>query len=129
MGVRIVVAGVELGQFAAANAGGVEEFQNRAVAQADGVGGIGQGEEAVEFLCAEGFGEAAGLLAREIEVGGRVGREGAAAAQPGEEAADGPEAGKLGVDCQRFVGARGAVVMEIKLIGLDGGAGESGGRG
>ena len=46
----IVVAVVEVGHFGAADAGGVEEFEDGAVAQAEGVGGVGDGEQAVDFL-------------------------------------------------------------------------------
>jgi hypothetical protein len=31
--------------------------------QAEGIGGVGAGEEALDFIFAEGFGQAAGLLA------------------------------------------------------------------
>jgi hypothetical protein len=36
---------VEVGHFGAADAGGVEEFQDGAVAQAEGIGGVGLGEK------------------------------------------------------------------------------------
>ena len=126
-GVGIVVAVVELGHFAAANAGGVEEFEDGAVAQAEGVGGVGDGEEALDFVFVEGFGQAAGLFAREVEIGGGVGGDGACAAEPGEEAANAAEPGELGVGDQRLATARAAVVVEVDLIGFEIAAGESGG--
>ena len=73
----VVVAVVEIGHFAAADAGGVEEFEDGAVAQAEGVGGIWNGEEVVDFLFVEGFGELGVLFARQVEVGGGVGWDGA----------------------------------------------------
>ncbi len=45
VGGGIVVAEVELTEFGAADAGGVEEFKHGAVAQAEGLGGVGNGEK------------------------------------------------------------------------------------
>jgi len=56
VGGGVVVAVVEIGHFTAPDAGGVEEFEDGAVAQAEGIGGVGDGEEALDFLGAEGFG-------------------------------------------------------------------------
>ena len=97
----IVVAVIEVGHFGAADAGGVEEFEDGAVAQAEGIGGVGDGEQALDFLVAEGFREVAGLFARQVEVGGGVGGDDAGAAEPGEEAPDAAEAGELGVGDER----------------------------
>ena len=69
----------------------------------------------------------AGLFARQVEVAGRVGRDRAGAAQPGEKPADRPEARELGVDDQGLLGARRAVMIEMELIDLKRGAGEGGG--
>ncbi len=124
----IVVAVVEVGHFAAPDAGSIEEFEDGAVAQAEGIGGVGDGEEALDFLFVEGFGQAAGLLARQVEIGGGIGGNGAGAAKPGEEAPHAAEPGELGVDDQRLSGAGAAVVVEVDLIGADGGAGEDAGR-
>ena len=44
MGGGIVVADVELAEFGAADAGGVEEFEHGAVAQAEGICGVGNCE-------------------------------------------------------------------------------------
>ena len=129
VGGGIVVAGIELGHFGSADAGGVEEFEDGAVAQAHGIGGVGQREEPVEFFRAEGFGEAAGLLAGQIEVGGGIGGEGAAATEPGEETPDAAEATELGVDPQWLFGARRAVMVEVELISFDGGTGKGAGGG
>ena len=129
VGGGVVVAGVELGHFGAPYAGGVEEFEDGAVAQAHGIGGVGQREEPVEFFRAEGFGEAAGLLAGQIEVGGGIGGEGAAATEPGEETPDAAEATELGVDPQWLFGARRAVMVEVELISFDGGTGKGAGGG
>ena len=67
------------------------------------------------------------MFAREVEIGGGVGGNGSAAAEPGEEAADAAEPGELGVGDQRLAATRTAVVMEEKLIGFEIGAGEGGG--
>jgi hypothetical protein len=49
------------------------------------------------------------LFARQVEVGGGMGRDGAAAAKPGEEAPDAAEAGELGVGDERLIAAWAAV--------------------
>ena len=41
MGGGVIVADVELAEFGAADAGGVDEFEHGAVAQAEGTGGVG----------------------------------------------------------------------------------------
>ena len=123
----IEVALVELGHFAAADAGGVEEFEDGAVAQAEGIVGVRKGEQTVDFLRREGFGKAASLLARQVEIGCRVGGNHSGAAKPGEEAPHASEPGEMGVDHQCLLGARAAVVVEKKLIFLKGGTGETGG--
>ena len=109
-GGRVVVAVIELAHLAAPDAGGVEEFKNGPVAEADGIGGVWDGEEAGDFLGAQAFGQLPTLLAGEVEIGGGIGGDDAGAAEPGEEAPDAPETGELGVDCQRFASARAAVV-------------------
>jgi hypothetical protein len=82
---------VEVGHFAAPHPGGVEEFEHGAIAQAEGIGGVGNGEQALDFLFAEGFGELGALFARQVEIGGGVGGDGAAAAEPGKKAPDAAE--------------------------------------
>ncbi len=61
------------------------------VPQAEGIGGVGDGEEALDFVFVEGFGQAAGLFAGQVEIGGGIGGDGAGAAEPGEEAPDAAE--------------------------------------
>ena len=78
-------------------------------------------------LFVEGLGEAAGLFARQVEIGGGVGGDGAGAAEPGEEAPHAAEPGELGVGDERPAAARAAVVVEEELIGFEIGAGEGGG--
>ena len=51
----IVVAVVELGHLGAADAGGVEEFEDGAVAQTEGIGCVGTGEQAINFIRVQGF--------------------------------------------------------------------------
>jgi hypothetical protein len=123
----IVVAVVEVGHFAAADAGGVEEFEHGAVAQTEGIGGVGDGKQALDFLFVEGFGELGALFAWQVEIGSGVGGDGAAAAEPGEETADAAEACELGVGDERPAAARAAVMVEEKLIGFEIGADEDGG--
>lgn len=124
MGGGIVVAEIELTEFGAAQTSCVEEFEHGAVAQAEGIGGVGNGKEKVDFFGGEAFGEGAGLFAGEFEIGGGVGRDEALAAEPGEEASDAAETGDLGVDDEGFVASRGAVMVKVKLIGCEVGAGE-----
>ena len=50
----------------------------------------------------EGFGQAPGGLARELEVGGGVGAEDVLAAEPGEEPLHGSEPVALGGDAERL---------------------------
>ena len=118
---------IEAGHFGAPHAGGVEEFQHRAVTQAEGIGGVGQGEQALDFVESQDFGQVLGLFARQVEVAGRVGRDRTRTAQPSEKPLDAPESGKLGVDDQGRFGARRAVMIEMELIDLERGAGEGGG--
>ena len=70
----------------------------------------------------------AGLFAWQVKVTGRVGRDRARAAQPGEKPLDAPEPCKLGVDDQGRFGARRAVVVEMELIDLERRTGEGSGR-
>jgi hypothetical protein len=123
----IVVAVVEVGHFAAADTGCVEEFEHGAVAETKRISGVGDGEESLDFLFAEGFRELGALFAGQVEIGGGVGWDDAGAAEPGEETADATEAGELGVGDERLAAARTAVVMEKYLIGFEIGAGEGGG--
>jgi hypothetical protein len=86
--VGIVVANLQTCHFGAADAGGVEEFEHGAVAQAEGAGDIGQREQAVDLVQTERLRQGAGLLPWQVEIGRGVGGQNAVAAQPGEEAAD-----------------------------------------
>ena len=119
-GVGIVVPVVEIGHFRAPDAGGVEEFQNRAVAQAEGVGGVGDCEQKSDFVFVEGFWKRAGLFARQIEIGGWIGGNGPRAAEPSEKSAEATQPGDLSVDGEWLpAAARTAVKMEKSLIGLE----------
>ena len=109
--VRIVVAEVEAGHFGAADAGGVEEFEDRAVAQAEAVAGVGRLKQKGEFGRRERFWKLARLFAGQVEVRRRVGRDDPVAAQPGEEPADAAQPCKLGVDRQRPAAVWVAVAM------------------
>jgi hypothetical protein len=57
VGGGIVVAEVEVAEFGTAQAGGVEEFEHGAIAQAEGIGCVRVGEEEFDFVSGEGFGE------------------------------------------------------------------------
>ena len=122
--VRIVVAEVEVGHFGAADAGGVEEFEHRTVAQAKGIGDVGQGEETRDFALIKGFWQLADVFARQVEVGSGVGRDGAIAAHRGEKPTHAAEASDLGVDAERPVPTRGTILVQKSLIRLKIGAGE-----
>ena len=84
----LIVAVIEVGHFSAPDAGGVKEFEHGAVAQAEGIGRVGDGEQALDFIRGEGFRKVAGLFARQIEIGSGIGRDNTGAAEPGKEAAD-----------------------------------------
>jgi hypothetical protein len=100
VGGRIVVAVVQVGHFGPPNAGGVENFEHGAVAQAKGIDGVGDGEQAFDFLDCEGFGQVAGLFTRQVKIGGGIGRNGAGAAEPGKKTPHTTEAGELGIGNQ-----------------------------
>jgi hypothetical protein len=76
---------VESGHFGAPDSGGVEKFEHRPVAQAEGIVGVGDGKDAADFLLAEVLRQFPGLFARQVEIGGRVGGDDAGPAEPGEE--------------------------------------------
>ncbi len=118
-GVGIVVTVVEIGHLGAPDAGGVEKFEHGAVPQAEGVGGVGNGEQEVDFLFVEGFRELGGLFARQVKIGSRVCGDGAGAAEPGEEAPHAAEPGELGVGDERPVAARTSVLVKESLVGLN----------
>ena len=61
-----------------------------------------------------------GLFSWPIQIGGGIGGNHAGAAQPGEKAANTAEPGNLGIDDQRFLGARGTILVEVKLISFHG---------
>ena len=94
----IEVAYIELAKLGASNAGGVEDFENGAITQPEEIGGIGLCEEDFDFLRAQGFGQCACLLAREVEIGGGVRGNEVLAAKCCEKAPDAAEPGDLGVD-------------------------------
>ena len=81
----VEVAELEPGGLGAAEAAGVEEFKQGAVAEAEGVVDVGDGEEFFYFLGGEGLVEEAAGGAGLFEVRRRVGGEAAFAAEPGEE--------------------------------------------
>ena len=114
---------VELGHLRATQAAGVEDFQNAAVAQAEHVAGVGQGEEVGEFVVAEGFGEDFGGLAREFEVCCGIGLQDVLAAEPCEEPLHGSEAVALGGDAERLAVVL-PVAVEPALEGFEDGLGE-----
>ena len=57
MAARIIIADVELAEFRAADASGVEEFEHGAVAQTKGICCVGDGEEELDFVRREDFGQ------------------------------------------------------------------------
>lgn len=123
----VVVAEVELDHLGSADAGGVEEFEDRPVAQSEGAAEVLQGDDVFDFDGRKGFGELAGLFAGKVEIGGRICGDVAVPAEAGEEAPDATEPGELGIDGKWLSGARGAVLEEVELVGFQIGAGERGG--
>ena len=120
--VRVVIAMVEVGQFGAADAGGVEEFEDGAVAQAEGIGGVGNGEQKTDFLRAESLRELACLFAWKVEIGGGVRGDDSGAAEPSEESAQATEPRELRVDGEGAPSARAAVAVQEELVGFEIGA-------
>ena len=118
---RVEVGEVEEAEFPPPRAGGVEGFEEGAVADAERVGDVGDGEEGGELFAGESPGEPAGRDAGKLEVGGGVGGEAALADEPGEEALEGGEALFL------RGGAEGEAAGppeagEVALVGLEAGA-------
>ena len=119
----IKIAEVELGDFAAPRAGGVEGFQDGAVPDAERVADVGQVHERGQLLAAEAFGKAALLFAREFEIGGGVGGKVVGFAKVGKEPLNGAETGALGPDGKGFaVGL--AVAVQPALEAFEDGLGE-----
>lgn len=51
------------------------QLQNRPIPQPEGIGWIRDGEDPIDFLNAKGLGKLARLLARQIKIGRRVGKD------------------------------------------------------
>ncbi len=117
-GLWIEVFIVEPDEFGAADAGGVEELQDGAVAETERVGDVGYGEDGADLLGAERAGKATGLFAGEFEFAGGVGFEHVGAAEPGEEGLEGGEPLALGADGER-VAVGLAVVIEVPLVAFE----------
>ena len=125
---RVEVGEVEEAEFPPPRAGGVEGFEDGAVADAHGVADVGDAEQGGEFFAGESPGEPAGGDAGHLEVGGGVGGEAALADEPGEEAFQRSEALFL------RGGAEGEAAGppeagEVALVGLEAGAVDLAGAG
>ena len=104
------VAPVEEGQFGAADAGGIEGFQDGPVAQAQNRGDIGLGQNQFGFGGGEDMGGQGPGLAREVQIGCRIGRQVALPGEPAEERLDGIEIAHLGAPTEGT--ARGLLKLE-----------------
>ena len=102
----VKVSYIQIRHFGTSDSCRVEEFENRPVPQPERALQIWQGEEALKFIGIQGLRQATVLLSREIQISRRIGRNDAFPAHPGEEASDGTEPGKLGVDPEWLPGAR-----------------------
>jgi hypothetical protein len=107
---------VQAGDFADAEAGGVKELEEGAVAEAGGPGAVGGGEEAVDILGGEDMGQAARRFGSgDAEEG--VGFEDALGAEPAVEGADGadfaPDAGVGGALAEE----EGEVAAQVEAAG------------
>ena len=49
-----------MGHFASPNAGGIKKFEHGAVTQAEGIGGVGDGQQPRDFIGIECFGQMLG---------------------------------------------------------------------
>ena len=101
----VIVAEVEGCHFRTADAGGVEELEDDAVPQSEGAGKVRSGHESLDFLWSKSLGELAGLLSGEVEIAGRVGWNGAVAAESGKEPSDASEPCELSIDGKGAFGA------------------------
>ena len=110
-------------QLGAADAGGVKQFEQGAVAQAQGIGDVGLRQHGLDLGGAQrGDGQAL-LGAGHFEVGGGVGVEVVPPAEPRKEVHDPAQALALGADAEgAAVGP--AEVPEPALIALQDGAGD-----
>jgi hypothetical protein len=79
-GVCIVITDLQLSNFGAPYAAGVEEFKNTSISQAERTADIGQLKQFVNFGRRKGFRQGAGLPPRKIQVGRRICRKNAVAA-------------------------------------------------
>ena len=103
----VEIGHVEPRQLGAAQAGGVERFEDRAVAHAEGIAHVGHGEERGDFLERERARERALRFSRQFQIGGGVARQKIFAAQPRKEVLHGVEPRALRDDRQRFSPAPG----------------------
>ena len=99
--VRIVIAEVQPGHFRPADARGIKQFQHRPVPQPEGIGRIGHGQHPRDLLAIEGLGQPSGLLARQIQIGSRIGRNHPGSTQPGKKPPHTTKTRPLRIDGQR----------------------------
>ena len=119
----VEVVDFEAGQLAAADAGGVEGFQNGAVTKAEGVENVGDGKQGAGLPYAEGLFWQVLLLAGHFEFRGGVGSENVLFGEPGEVVLEGAQSGSLGADAQRHA-VLFAPVPEVALVAFEDGLGD-----
>ena len=127
LALAVQVGDMKAGQLAAADAGGIEGFQNGAVAEAEGITDVGDGEDGAGFAEAERLLGKVLFLAWQFKFRGRVGNEEVLFGEPGEEALEGAKAGTLGADPER-IAVFLAPVPEVALVAFEDGLGDRGGK-
>jgi hypothetical protein len=117
---RVEVGDFEAGEFAAADAAAVKEFEDGSVSDAEGVADVGEVEDLSYLVETEGlFGEPL-LRARELDFTGGVREDEVLLGKVFEEVAQGAQAGTLGADAEGLaVGF--AVAPEVALVAFEDG--------
>ena len=122
LALAVEVGEVERGEFAAAHAGAVEEFEHGAVADAERVADVGDVEDGSIWWRPRALGEAF-FGAWHFEFAGGVGGDEVLFGEPGEVVLQGAEAAALGGDAERFaVGL--AAAPEVALVAFEDGLGD-----
>lgn len=112
---EIHIGEFQIAQLIAADAGGVKDFEDGAVAQAERGGHIRHGEHPLDLVRAENDLGQAMLGAGHFEISGGILRQVSVPDEPAKETDDGCEPLALGAGGQRFAVAL-AVLVEVNLI-------------
>lgn len=117
--VGVDVVEVEVGEFAASDAGGVEDFEHAAVASAERGGEVGEREDVFGLLCCEVVAWELEGRGRQFDRTGRVVVDVAVGVEPSVETADGDEVLLFGAGRQWCAGG-GDVTVEVEPVGVHG---------